>query len=112
MVSISKSVQEHLPPELRGVIEKQQAIVLAAQAAQRVPVKQVRFDTFTDPEEGWTDIICTVFVQASPLLAMGFWTHLSREFGEWRKTLPPEQAALIVRKFFFDVFWDEFPSGV
>lgn len=102
---MSGRVHTYLAPEQLSLLSSLRAIILTSAAIARVPVGDLIFSTFTDPEENWTRVTCTVQVGIATEQALAFWDYLGAQIDRWRRGLPSRQSSLVNESFAVYVSW-------
>lgn len=102
---IGQRARAHVTNRNRELLTAIRAIVLSTSYEARVPVTNVLFDSFTDPNEGWTRVICRVSVECLAEQALAYWDYLGAVVDRWRRALGAEEAGEVAGNYSVYVEW-------
>ena len=70
-----------------------------------VSINSLTLSTFTNSEEGWTELVYKVNVDTFPMQALAFWDSLGAAVDRWKSRLPENLARLLTEQIAIHVNW-------
>ena len=95
---------------VRKLLESLPAIILSKAFQSGLAVYRPVIDVEADPEEGTSQIVVRVYVDASPAQTMAFWDSLDIELGRWLTRLDENDSRTVLQDIGIRFHWSA-PHG-
>ncbi|MCX6021314.1 MAG: hypothetical protein NTZ05_06225 [Chloroflexi bacterium] len=102
-IAVTDEVEAMLTPELRGMMDKLNEIVLDVADADGVPVRCMLYNLFRYPEDDWSEIINIIEVDVPTEQTLDFMDEVGAAVDTWLSTLPPDRQRAFDAAFGLDV---------
>ncbi|GEM_PF-6541872 len=102
---VKNEAKAHLTPEIRHILQILRAITITKGLQSQISIDSLIVSTFTNYDEGWTQLTYEVNVDALPLQALAFWDSLGLSIDEWKSGLSESLSNLLTEKIVVHVNW-------
>lgn len=102
---VLQHARAHLTGELPNMLRVLEAIALTKSMQCHIPIDSLVVSTFTDVDEGWTELVYEINVSVAASQALAFWDCIGAAVDSWKARLSEQQARLLTEKMAIHVNW-------